>query len=501
MSPESAKMQGCLYLIRSNRFSLQYYCKCYFVLDSNSLNCFKSVPSIAEDPVKSAVIDSCFPLRELFRAKLGNNLPSDFSSGELTREIAQGEEEDIKVEVQLPNEKNDSEDSVKASRKSPGRQITKRSPRVPARNLSLVQTGMHVIRDKQAIAEAQMQLSKLQVSKGDNQPSDNSTTIPSDSQQPPMPLPQQPLQQPAQPSTALSPLQIPALPAPPVPNAPVPAPPQPNPTPIQFSTQIPQPHVSTISSMPPREPYLPPPSQASAEAPPQHYQPPPQQTHLPPPQPYPPAPQLTQYSQPPQPPPQPLAPSQFQHSLPHHTEESSPYMPSSQAYPPSIHQPPHLQSGPPPQQIYGPPSVVYEPPASRPAPVQPHFPTGYGPPSGSSFSDSYGGSPSPYRSAREHSPFPSSSAPSGGSTYPRLPTAQILPPAQPTGSSSGGSTGNRVPLDDVIDKVTTMGFPRDLVRATVRKLTENGQSVDLNVVLDKLMNGSGGQPPKGWYGR
>jgi hypothetical protein len=57
-----------------------------------------------------------------------------------------------------------------------------------------------------------------------------------------------------------------------------------------------------------------------------------------------------------------------------------------------------------------------------------------------------------------------------------------------SGSGSGGS-GNRIPVDDVVDKVATMGFRRDLVRATVRKLTDNGQSVDLNTVLDKLMNG------------
>ena len=87
--------------------------------------------------------------------------------------------------------------------------------------------------------------------------------------------------------------------------------------------------------------------------------------------------------------------------------------------------------------------------------------------------------------------------PGGPSGYPQLPTARILPQSLPTaaavggssaGSSSGsGSGGNRVPIDDVVDKVTNMGFPRDQVRETVRKLTENGQAVDLNVVLDKLM--------------
>lgn len=96
----------------------------------------------------------------------------------------------------------------------------------------------------------------------------------------------------------------------------------------------------------------------------------------------------------------------------------------------------------------------------------------------------------------------------GGSGYPQLPAARVLPHALPTaaapvgGSGSGSSgSGNRVPIDDVVDKVTNMGFPRDHVRATVRKLTENGQSVDLNVVLDKLMNDGEVQPPRGWFGQ
>lgn len=97
-----------------------------------------------------------------------------------------------------------------------------------------------------------------------------------------------------------------------------------------------------------------------------------------------------------------------------------------------------------------------------------------------------------------------SSNSSAGGNYSRLPTAKILP--QAAGSiGSGSSSGNKVPVDDVVEKVATMGFSREQVRAAVRKLTENGQSVDLNVVLDKLMNEGGGgdmiQPQKGWFGR
>ncbi|CAM8984257.1 unnamed protein product [Rhodiola kirilowii] len=69
-----------------------------------------------------------------------------------------------------------------------------------------------------------------------------------------------------------------------------------------------------------------------------------------------------------------------------------------------------------------------------------------------------------------------------------------LPHALPMASfideeSSTNSSENRVPADEanVIDKVTTMGFRRDMVKVTVKKLKENGQSVDLNAVLDKLM--------------
>ena len=149
---------------------------------------------------------------------------------------------------------------------------------------------------------------------------------------------------------------------------------------------------------------------------------------------------------------------------------------------------------------------MYEPPSSRPSSG---FPSGYGPPSSLNEPFHYGGSPSQYGNTSGIKPQQLSSpatALSGGSGYPQLPTARVLPQALPTASAVGGGsgssgTGNRVPVDDVIDKVSSMGFPRDHVRATVRKLTENGQSVDLNIVLDKLMNEGEGQPARGWFGR
>ncbi|CAA6673094.1 unnamed protein product [Spirodela intermedia] len=223
-----------------------------------------------------------------------------------------------------------------------------------------------------------------------------------------------------------------------------------------------------------------------------------------------PTPHPPQYSQPPQSS-QHIPPPQLQAPPPHHPEESSPYMPPPpQTYPPSIRQPPQLSGPPPTQQFAGHGANLFDPQAIKPSSAQ-QFPTGYSPSAGPGLSDSYthGGSPSHYNSAMKQPPFFSSAAASGGSSYPRLPTAQVLPQAVSAGSGSasgsgpgpGSAAGERVPIDDVVDKVTTMGFPRDMVRATVRRLTENGQNVDLNVVLDKLMNDGENPPQKGWFGR
>lgn len=147
---------------------------------------------------------------------------------------------------------------------------------------------------------------------------------------------------------------------------------------------------------------------------------------------------------------------------------------------------------------------MYEPPPTGRS--SSGFPSAYVPPSGPGEQYPYGGAGSHFSSgssikAQPHSPVGSSS------NYPQLPTAKLLPQPIPTaagisgGSNSGGS-GNRVPIDDVVDKVTSMGFSKDLVRATVRKLTENGQSVDLNVVLDKLMNDGDIHPSqRAWFGQ
>ncbi|XP_048435300.1 vacuolar protein-sorting protein bro1-like [Pyrus x bretschneideri] len=257
------------------------------------------------------------------------------------------------------------------------------------------------------------------------------------------------------------------------------APPQPIPQNVPHAVQLPnQFSQNQIPPVPQRDPYFPAPGQTQ-EAPNHQYQVPPV---------FPAATPAASTA--------PFActvnPSQIQPTLGHHTEES-PYIPS-QNYPPILRQPPsHTPSGhPPSQQYYSPASNAYEPPSSRPSAA---YPSGYNPPSGLGSSS---------MKPQHHSS--SATAQSGGSGYPQLPTARVLPHANPTPSGAGGSSpssgsGSRVAIDDVIDQVATMGFSRDQVRAAVRKLTDSGQSVDLNVVLDKLMNDGDVQPPRGWYGR
>ncbi|XP_075504537.1 uncharacterized protein LOC142541956 [Primulina tabacum] len=327
----------------------------------------------------------------------------------------------------------------------------------------------------------------------------------------------------------------------PPPNAPPPPPPQQNSeSHVQFPNQYSQNQTTSVTQ---QESYFPPSGQTPQQQyqvpppplqhqhqhqlqlqppPPQHQNqpPPPQHQHQPPPPrpqySQPPPPQHQHHPPPPQPHSQPLPPPQLhppfaaintslpQTQLSHHSEETL-YGPT-QTYPPGIRLPSHPSVGvPPPQQLYSLTQNAYEPQSSRPIPGYSHpFGQSAGqvePYSYSSSQSQYGGSDSP----RKPQQPPNAGGLGGGSGYPQLPTSRILPQAIPTASNVGGSgsggSGNKVPIDDVVEKVTHMGFPRDQVRATVRKLTEKGQPVDLNVVLDKLMNDSEGQAPRGWFGR
>lgn len=359
-----------------------------------------------------------------------------------------------------------------------------------------VQAGVQVLQDKQDV-EAQLHLAQLNAPKGELQYSESSKSEQPESQQQ-IPPPQQLIQQSYQHTVPLP--QPIMLPSPSVPNALLPV--QPN-SPLLIPP-LPQPQVPSVPSLP-RDPYFPS-AAPQVEGPSKPFQVPAQQQQqaTAPPPPLPQTYQSSQLPQYPQPPPshQHVNPSPQSLTIPPHSEESV-HVPPPQSYPPSIRQPANFPQHSPSQQFYGPNSGVYEPPTSQQSPGLPSFSSSYGPP-GPNYSDSYvhtGFASSQNNSAMKPLSFASSVPPGGSSNYPHLPVARVLPQAVPTGSGTGGSSGARVPIDDVVEKVTTMGFSKDQVRATVRKLTENGQSVDLNVVLDKLMNDGEVQPQKGWFGR
>ncbi|XP_010435634.1 PREDICTED: proline-rich receptor-like protein kinase PERK9 [Camelina sativa] len=306
-----------------------------------------------------------------------------------------------------------------------------------------VQSDVNLLKDKQDIVEAQPQLLKHQASKVDQ----HTKTHPlhgydpnAHSPAPGVPMPQFPLTSfPQPPSSAASPSHPPSS---------------------QLLAQLP------TQFSPQQAPYCPPPNQPPYQAP---------QTPMPHQPPY----QSPSQQQPP--------PSLGYNKL----EEQQPYR--MQSYPPNppLQQPPAGSA--PSQQFYNPPKP------------QPSMYDGADGRSTSGFSSGYSSEPYPYTGSPVASAKPSHIS-SSGTGYPQLSSSRTLPHALPMASavSSGGGSSSprsesRVPIDDVIDRVTTMGFPRDQVRATVRKLTENGQAVDLNVVLDKLMN-EGGAPPGGWSG-
>ncbi|CAN4082413.1 unnamed protein product [Withania somnifera] len=349
-----------------------------------------------------------------------------------------------------------------------------------------VQDGVQVIRDKQEIMDAQLQLMKSQAPKIKQQ-AETHIASHRDSSQPTASAPLQSHQQ--FPPVTLT--QPPSTQAPS--NFPPPPPQQNLPYLVQPQNQFPQ---NPIPSRPQPEAYYPPAGQAPENLS-QHYQPPAAQQHHTPP------PPLHQQHQPPHLPHSSVNPSQPQTLVGHHREET-PFLPP-QTYPlPSIRQPPHPSGGAPPsQQLYATSRNMFEPSSNRPGPG---YSGVYGPSSVPGELYPYSSSPGSGSSMKPPQGSLPSMGQSGSSGYQQIPTARILPQALPTasavssGSSSPGS-GNRVPIDDVVDKVTNMGFPRDQVRATVRRLTESGQAVDLNTVLDKLMNDGEVQPPRGWFGR
>lgn len=325
--------------------------------------------------------------------------------------------------------------------------------------------------DKQEIAETQLLLAKLQVSKNEKQPETQSSTVNQSSTTQAIPS-----QQPNQPPPVPAVFPQPALPtSSAIPNVlPHSYPPTPAGTPSQLpavAATAPQ-----MPSFPQQEPFHP----VSITTPGSTHQPymPPSHQSRPRPQPYQPPPHFTPNIQLPQAPQPFLHPEELPYLQSHGIQKSS----QPQERPPQQYF--NMNS---PQRNYDQMSNLRYPESK---------PSGYGNSMDYHYNSPTHSGSSPMRS------FQAAPVMGGEMGYSRLPAAHELPAARelpraiPTASSVDSSSsrlnasesGNRVPIDDVIDKVVAMGFRRDLVRATVNKLTENGQHVDLNVVLDKLMN-------------
>lgn len=59
VSQDAEKMEGWLYLVRSNRFGLQYSRKRYFVLEDHVLKSFKSLPTVQNEVISSFSFSLC----------------------------------------------------------------------------------------------------------------------------------------------------------------------------------------------------------------------------------------------------------------------------------------------------------------------------------------------------------------------------------------------------------------------------------------------------------
>jgi len=74
-SQTDVTMEGWLYLIRLNRFGLQYSRKRYFTLKGNCLRCYKTTPtSEREEPVRSAMIDFCIRVSDNGRETINRKI-------------------------------------------------------------------------------------------------------------------------------------------------------------------------------------------------------------------------------------------------------------------------------------------------------------------------------------------------------------------------------------------------------------------------------------------
>uniref|UniRef100_A0ACD5VKU0 Uncharacterized protein n=1 Tax=Avena sativa TaxID=4498 RepID=A0ACD5VKU0_AVESA len=79
---------------------------------------------------------------------------------------------------------------------------------------------------------------------------------------------------------------------------------------------------------------------------------------------------------------------------------------------------------------------------------------------------------------------------------PSGPSAVQAPQMSHPGSSQHMMRGH--PYGEMIEKAITMGYPRDQVLNVIQRMTESGQQIDFNALLDRLNDSGSGAPPRAW---
>jgi hypothetical protein len=194
------------------------------------------------------------------------------------------------------------------------------------------------------------------------------------------------------------------------------------------------------------------------------------------------------------PPPAPQQPQQPQQPQPV-AQAPPPQAPPLPSYTPPPAAPPPLQAAAYPSVGAYPHPQTLSPPPFAPPPAYAPTPAPYGG-YGSAQPGPYpGDAPSGLAQQLLHSP-PPQMEPSYG--YPQLPggqgygqrapsyTPQPRQAPPPQREAAPTISNSRVPMEKVVDDLVGMGFARADIRDCIHRLTENGQSVDLNVVIDRL---------------
>nr|CAB3478330.1 unnamed protein product [Digitaria exilis] len=118
---------------------------------------------------------------------------------------------------------------------------------------------------------------------------------------------------------------------------------------------------------------------------------------------------------------------------------------------------------------------------------------------------SYGPPPSKGSYAGGHAQYAPQGNPQGygaGYGYPPSGPPAVQPPQMPPGGVGMSHPGSHMmrghPYGEMIEKAINMGYPRDQVLNVTQRMTESGQPMDFNNLLDGLNETGSAAPPRAW---